>query len=163
MVIVVPVWLEWITKLAVHKLEYEFYGRQMHFAILRESIASGMLYVGMALATVYSVRHRAVWPVFAAILAYMVTVIMQAIAPEHRFSHTISSLLFTLLESETTRPFVASFMVRIGNENMQTLHGFLALAPTIVAALPSLVLALYLRKAFIRASSETPETAPKTP
>ncbi|MCY3903535.1 MAG: hypothetical protein OXF76_10270 [Caldilineaceae bacterium] len=112
-----------------------------------------MLYVSMALATVYSVRRRVAWPLFAAILAYIATVMMQAIAPEYRFTNTLNSLLIALLESETTQPFMISFIFRMGDENVQTLHGLLTLAPAIVAALPSLVLALYLRKAFIRTSS----------
>ena len=140
----------------LNQMQNEFYWRHMHDAIWRESIAPGMLYVGMALAAVYSVRHRAVWPVFAAILAYMVTVIMQAIAPEHRAIHIFYALLFS---SKTAILFIA----RLGDQNLQILFDHLELVPAIVAALPSLVLALYLRKAFIRASSETPETVPKTP
>ena len=132
-------------------------------AIWRESIAPGVLYVSMALAAAYSVRRRVTWPLFAAILAYTATVMMQAIAPEFRFTQTINSLLITLLESETTQPFMLSFIFRLGDKNMQTLHGLLTLAPAIVAALPSLVLALYIRKAFMRAIPETPKTVPETP
>lgn len=192
-VLAAAMWLEWIVILTAHEFEtvpplsyvtlreaitslrpipleavleqmhIEFRWRDVRYVIWRESIAPGMLYISMALAAVYSVRHRAVWPVFAAILAYMVTVIMQAIAPEHRFVHTLNMLLITLITSETMQPFMLSFIGRLGDENLQILFGYLKLVPAIVAALPSLALALYIRKAFTKTPPKTPETVPETP
>ena len=166
-------WLEWILRLTAHEFETlppltyttlrevinslrsipleavldqmhsELPWQEVHYITWRESIAPGMLYVGTALAVVYSVRRRAVWPVFAAILAYMVTVIMQATAPEHRFIHTLQSLL---ISSEA----MFLFLIRLGDNNLQILFRYLTLLPAIAAALPSLGLALYMRKAFIK-------------
>lgn len=109
------------------------------------SLVPIILNVGTSLAVLYSVRQRKAWPFVAAILCYMILTIADT-----SVSFTYRSFV-ELVRSSEILSYIFSF---IGARGSQIALPFIFLVPTILAILPSLALALYMRKALIRTQEE---------
>ena len=109
------------------------------------SIIPMVFNVGTSLAVLYSVRQRKAWPFGAAILCYMTVTIASSSGLENLAFHAVRELAKSS-ESEILS-YIFSSMSGIGSD---ILHLSVLLLPTLLATLPSLALALYMRKSFIR-------------
>ena len=111
------------------------------------SVAPIVFNVGTSLAVLYSVRQRKAWPFGAAILCYMTVTIASSSGLQISTFHAVKELV----ESSEILVYIFSSMSARASEIL--LLSIVQL-PTLLAILPSLALALYMRKAFIRTRNQ---------
>lgn len=117
------------------------------YLFFERSLVPIVLNVGTSLAILYSVRQRKAWPFGAAILCYMIVTIVR----------TSGSAMFAqraLMELVRSSEFLSYIFSFIGGRGAQIFLQSTVLWPAVLAILPSLALALYIRRAFIRNQEE---------
>lgn len=130
-------------EMVIDQIEHELPWDAVFLLFFQWSVVSIVLNVGTSLAVLYSVRERKAWPFGAAILCYMTVTIASSSGLQMSTFHAVKELV----ESSEILVYIFSSMSARASEIL--LLSVVQL-PTLLAILPSLALALYMRKAFIR-------------
>ena len=111
--------------------------------IVQSVTAPLMINLGTALAILYAIRYRKPWAFAAAVLCYAVAGLGNLPGPKFTAYETTKNFIAT---SENAQQIMGHLSPRISQLTM----GLTIMLPPIIAALPALALALYIRKAFIK-------------